>query len=195
MAICALEEPLSIVRRPAANRYAGAMLPDARRRIVSGAPRPRIAWILVLGTILLGLSACSRQVASDGEVTGEYVCKFKTGQLEVLSLEPNHTYIQRLFRSPSDFDRKAAPAFTSLQTWSRNGNSVSLQKCMVFADPAGSGGSLKFAVQKQVVKGSWTPPVAQLHASLEFDREEHVLIRDDSNNVNNGIFLDNTKIH
>lgn len=79
----------------------------------------KIAFIF----IVLGLTGCAPSgPKSSAEISGEYAYQYKSGQIEVVILSSNFSYVHYLYPNKESYQQHVGASFTNNGTWSYTGN-------------------------------------------------------------------------
>jgi hypothetical protein len=147
-------------------------------------PRRNLFRLLCLGGTLHFLASCNKPPATAKDFDGEYVYQYKTGQVEVLSLEGDSAYRQQLFHSVNDYRRGVMPSITHVNAWSSKGDSITLQKCFTFFDSKNTGTPLKAPIQESTMNVTWVPVRGNSEAALTIKSiPGHQFVRVDNRNT------------
>ncbi|HRF82547.1 MAG TPA: hypothetical protein PL070_20975 [Flavobacteriales bacterium] len=100
---------------------------EERSRVLFKAP-----WgILVLLFVLIG--GCEgRPINSRAEVKGEYIFRYPTGQIEILTLDTDLTYHQEFYMDSSSFTQRKTPAYSNSGSWSYDRNAFRFENYLMF---------------------------------------------------------------
>jgi len=72
---------------------------------------------------VLLLSSCGLfHTITPGEVAGQYVYKYKSGEIEVWLLQPDSTYQQEFYKTVVDYRKRKNVEYTNSGTWSLSTN-------------------------------------------------------------------------
>jgi hypothetical protein len=83
----------------------------------------RYSSISILLFLALFLSGCgSVHKITEKEVAGEYVYRYKSGEIEVWILQPDQIYHQEFYRSVSDYIKRLNVIATNTGNWSLSEN-------------------------------------------------------------------------
>jgi hypothetical protein len=83
--------------------------------------------IALMSLTVLLLSSCGLfHTITGGDVVGEYVYKYKSGEIEVWLLRPDFTYQQEFYKTVEDYQKRSKVEYTNSGTWSLSTNKVTL---------------------------------------------------------------------
>lgn len=129
----------------------------------------RLLLLLFLPVILGG---CGRRgIKNPQEVSGEYLFRYRTGEVEVLILRENLTSRQEFYRDLEAYKKASDPTFSNDGTWSYAGHEVTVQPWLSFFDFEHHDGRPLAYQTFQSDRLYWVAPAHGADAGLWVDEE------------------------
>jgi hypothetical protein len=107
------------------------------------------------------------------DIAGEYIYHFPSGEMEVLVLRADTTYLHEFYSSVSDYKKNSVPLYSFTQKWSYKNGLLTLDGWMLFYDYSSG------AVNKSQVppikcvsmSGDWVEPTRDSDAVILFNED------------------------
>jgi hypothetical protein len=131
-----------------------------------------VGFLLVIGCGKLGF-------VNPQQASGEYVCGYKNGEIEVLILRPDLTYRQEFYTNTAAYREYGAPQYTNSGSWTHTNKYVFLKNWLMFCDWPNVAQLRAVPEPFYFLKGTWMPPKAETEAVIWFtvDPAHYVLLR------------------
>ncbi len=129
--------------------------------------------------VALLIAGCSpRAIKDPREVAGEYIFKYRTGEMEVLLLREDLSYQQELYSDIDNYRSHATPSFTNSGTWSYGGIGLTMNKFFNFCDFPNPEKRLDPPVRSQSTPAFWQRPSSKWNAFIVFSEDSgYALLR------------------
>jgi hypothetical protein len=124
-------------------------------------------------------TGCGRSVISNPrEVAGEYVFRYKTGEIEALILREDLSYCQELYSDVAAYRKHAPPKYTNIASWSYAKSDVKMTNFMMFCQYPNPGQRIDPPKHILMMTAFWQPPSSKWEASIWLsDAFHYVLLR------------------
>ena len=146
--------------------------------------------MLVCPVALLLCSCGFFHTTTSADVAGEYVYKYKSGEIEVWILHPDFTYQQEFYKTVADYRQGASVAFKNSGTWSLSTNKVTLlNNKIALSEPLDffDYGNIKRPLEKPLhvdyLPADWYGSSGDEGATIAINQDiDYVLYRDSNRN-------------
>jgi hypothetical protein len=113
------------------------------------------------------------------QASGEYVYGYKDGEIEVLILRNDLTYLQEFYTNTATYRNRGLPAYTNSSAWTHTNKEVFLKNWLMFCDWPNVAQLRAAPRPSSLLKGTWMPPNRKTEAVIWFteDPPPYVLLR------------------
>jgi hypothetical protein len=124
---------------------------------------------LALAVMIFTITSCSRE-PEQADFVGEYIYHYPDGEMEVLELHGDLTYVHELYASVSDYKQHSKPICSFENTWSHRSRRLTMNRWMMFYDfSAFEVGKPKIPPTPMVdMPGGWVKPTSESDAGILF---------------------------
>ena len=129
------------------------------------------SFVLVLTIILT--TSCIQRASGPMDMAGEYIYHFPSGEMEVLVLRTDMTYLHEFYSSVSDYKKNSLPLYGFTKKWSCKNGLLTLDDWMLFYDfSSGAVSKSRMPPDKCVsMSGQWVEPTHDSDAVILFGED------------------------
>lgn len=131
----------------------------------------------------LAVGCTPRGPKNPQEAAGEYVFRYKTGEIEVVILNTNRTFRQEFYKLLDSYQQNNIPVYTNSGTWSYDRSALTFNQWLRFCDYPNPN---KLLDSPELLLGCtthWEPAVADSDAAIWFSEPfNYVFMRVKSRN-------------
>ena len=127
--------------------------------------RTRMLGYSFLATVLM-VGCGLYDIKSPGQVAGEYVFCFKTGEVEVAVMREDMTYRQEFYRSVLAYQQRGQPLHVNSGTWSYKGCEITWDGWLEFTEFCDPGRLKTVPERFSVSRAAWLGPCSGSDARI-----------------------------
>ena len=133
--------------------------------------RKQIVFASLIATFMVGCTA--RGPKTPREAAGEYMSRYRSGEVEVVILHPDLTYRQEFYRDLQSYQTNATAAYTNAGTWSYKRSAMTFDRWLLFCDYPYVDKVLDNPKPSASLPGHWEPATAKWDAAIWFSEDPH----------------------
>ena len=123
-----------------------------------------LAIVILMSVLATG---CERyQIKSAKEVAGEYGFRHNNGEIEVIILKEDVTFVQEMYHDYASYQMHTNPEFHFLGTWSYKINRLDFDGMFAFCKNSDPAQRLAAPVRVLGIFGRWVPPSSSSDAII-----------------------------
>lgn len=136
----------------------------------------RAAKAALLLCASIGVSSCTGHLDPNA-VAGEYAYQYKTGEVEVIQINRDKTFVHEFYNTRVDYTNRTPPAFKASGTYSIDHRQWKAKGWRMFYDMLHAGNRLPNPYEAGELDFTWYPPDKKVAAALVYTEDGYYFRR------------------
>jgi hypothetical protein len=136
----------------------------------------QVTKALLLLCVSFGVSSCTGPL-DPKTAAGEYAYQYKTGEVEVIRVNDNNTFVHEVYNTQGDYTNRKQPAFEEADSYRIENRQLKTKSWSMFYDMLKPGNRVQEPYGGGGLELTWYPPDKKVDAALVYTEDGYYFRR------------------